>query len=99
MNHEDINSFENWLDQSPFYAEKEGDGVYFFEEDPENFDNLEKFIQMEMATEDISVQFEGQEKSSQVKERFIPHVQLHENIEEGDEVIYDGEKYKIENIS
>ena len=55
------------------------DGVYFFEKAPENFDNLEKFIQMEMAAEDISVQFEGQEKSSQVKERFIPHVQLHEN--------------------
>ena len=79
VNHEDINSFENWLDQSPFHAEKESDGVYFFEEDPENFDNLEKFIQMEMAAEDISVQFEGQEKSSQVKEKFIPHVQLHEN--------------------
>lgn len=79
VNHEDVNSFENWLDQSPFYAEKEGDGVYFFKEDPENFDNLEKFIQMEMAAEDISVQFEGQEDNLNEAERFIPHVQLHEN--------------------
>lgn len=112
VNPEDINSFENWLDQSPFYAEKEGDGVYFFEEASENLDNLEKFLQIEMAAEDISVQFEGQEDNlsegifdsapknlQEVKERFIPHVQLHENIEEGDEVIYDGEKYKIEKIS
>lgn len=75
---QDINSFENWLDQSPFYAEKEGDGVYFFEEAPENFDNLEKFLQIEMAAEDISVQFEAQGSINE-EEKFIPHVQLHEN--------------------
>lgn len=56
---DDIKSFENWLDQSQFFAEDEGGGEYFFPEEEANYDNLERFLAIDMAAEDIEVEFEG----------------------------------------
>lgn len=68
---DDIKSFEAWLDQSQFFAENEGRGEYFFPEEEANYDNLEKFLSIDMAAEDIEAEFEGVFPKSVVHENLI----------------------------